>query len=132
MARKHEDVTENGSKPVFDYTTYSRKEQKIAIREQTVLQRLAAKLADPAAYDDDEFEEKFDEFERLQDEFEAKVCQRIVSVPVEWLVPGAPADLDWSKPGAFDWLRADKIDELTDAATEARHPEQVTKNSAKR
>lgn len=37
----------------------------------------------------------------------------LVSVPDDWLIPGAPVPMDWTKPEAFDWLDRAHFDELT-------------------
>lgn len=52
----------------------------------------------------------------LTDTFEALyalIGTVLVSVPAEWLVPGAPAEIDWTKQESFDWLQREAFDELT-------------------
>lgn len=118
---------------VFDYTNYSRREQKQIARRQILLQRMGEKLDRYDEWENDEaFEAGLDEFERMSDESLEAVLKYVVSIPREWLVDGAPADLDWSKPESLDWLQTIRIQELLEAAATARSPEQVSGNSAKR
>jgi hypothetical protein len=127
MARKKEE------KPTFDYTHYSRKDQKHTMRQTLRLQNLAQRLEDYTLWpDDDAFEDGLDEFDRLQDTIMEAIAKWLVSVPPDWLVDGAPEALDWNDPTSFDWIRADKFQALSEAAVEARKPESVSGNSAKR
>ena len=119
-----------GEQPVFDYTNYSRKEQKAFTRKQAKMARLASQIANSTEFFDteDEFEDAQDEFDRLVEEGEALTMRLIVSVPRDWLTVDAPADLDWDDPASINWIRVDKSRELMDAAGEAQSPESVSGN----
>jgi hypothetical protein len=128
MARTKKEET-----PVFDYTNYSRKQQKRTTRQTLKLQNLAQRLEDYTLWADDEaFEDGLDQFDELQETITGSIAKWIVSVPASWLVPDAPAALDWNDPTSLDWIRADKFQELSQAAAEARTPAKVSGNSAKR
>ena len=122
---------ENGrtpDKPVFDYSTYSRREQKELTRLQLRIQRLSEQVSNAGQMDDDTFEAKMAELDDMLATMEDVVAKRIVSLPRDWLVPDAPEAIDWQAPGAMDWIRADRLTELQNAAVEARAPEAVTGN----
>ncbi len=112
--------------PQFDYSRLSHGDSKALGRVQLRLQRLMAQLAESAALSDDEFERKMVEMDGLVEEAERVISLILVSLPREWLVEGAPADLDWSDVRSLEWVRTDKMDALRVAAVEARHPESVT------
>ena len=134
MARTKKDAEQ----PVFDYSHYSRQQQKRTMRQSIKMQNLAQRLEDhklwlnDGMFDDDAFENGLDEFEEIQAEIEKTISKWLVSVPRDWLVVEAPETLDWSDPQSLDWVRADKFSELSQAAAEARAPEKVSGNSAKR
>ena len=117
-------------KPVFDYTHYSRKQHKKTTRQTIKLQNLAQRLEDYKLWETDEaFEDGLDQFDDLQDVLTEALAKWVVSVPALWLVAGAPDTLDWSNPVSFDWIRADKFQELSEAAVAARAPERVSGRS---
>lgn len=124
-------MSDNGrtpDKPVFDYSNYSRREQKELTKLQLRIQRLSEQVSNAGQMDDDTFEAKMGELDEMLATMENIVSQRIVSLPRDWLVPGAPEAIDWQQPGALDWIRADRLTELQNAAVEARTPEAVTGN----
>lgn len=124
-------MSDNGQtpdKPVFDYSTYSRGDQKRLTTMQLRIQRLSEQVSNAGQMDDDEFEAKLSELNDLLADMENLVAQRIVSLPRNWLVPDAPEVINWQEPGALDWIRADRLMELQNAAVEARTPEAVTGN----
>ena len=57
-----------------------------------------------------------------------RALAQVVSVPRDWLVSGAPDALTCRDEHWWDWLRADKLDELKNAAADARQPESVSGN----
>jgi hypothetical protein len=59
-------------------------------------------------------------FDDIITERDALLVQALTDVPREWLVTGAPDVIDWHDPASLDYLRADKIDPLVSALTEAR------------
>ena len=64
--------------------------------------------------------EAADRIFELEDERDALLVEVIESVPADWLVSEAPADLSWSSVDDLDWIRADKFDELIQTASTAR------------
>ena len=111
-----------GDKPTFNYSGYSRKEQRQFARKMLVVQRLGAQIdAHGADMPDDEFDKKMDELDRLTEDIERESMSRVVSVPRSWFAPGAPDGLTCKDDHWWDWLLADKIQELKDAALEAKH-----------
>jgi hypothetical protein len=115
-------------KPVFDYTHYSRGEQKAMTRLQLRLQRVLAQANESGDLNDDQFDAKLDELDSMTEELESFVCRFLVSVPRSWLVPEAPENIDWQQPGAFNWLQAHRLPELQEMAVDARRPESVSGN----
>jgi hypothetical protein len=129
MAKRTHDNGASEPTPVFDYSNYSRREQKVIARRQIILQRMSERLDRYDEWEDDEhFTAGLDEFERLQDEALESVLKYVVSIPREWLVPDAPPDLDWKKAESLDWLQTLHIQDLLNAAAAAREPEQVSGN----
>ncbi|MCZ7540507.1 MAG: hypothetical protein M5U29_11465 [Anaerolineae bacterium] len=115
-------------KPEFDFSGLSHRDSKALGRTQLRLQRLTAQLADSVGLSDDEFEAKMDQLDELVTEAEEVISRILVSVPHDWLVPGAPDDLNWRDVTALEWLRSDKMTELREAAIEARDPQAVSGN----
>lgn len=92
----------NGT-PVFDRSRISHRESK----QVTVLQvRVQAAQRDLDA----------DMVERCLEEIDAFFAKILVSVPHDYLLDGAPENLDWSDPSSLNWIRADKYDDLLAAS----------------
>lgn len=70
--------------------------------------------------------------EAVLGELDALLARFVVSVPRDWLMPGAPDDLDWSDPVSFDWVRSDKMSDLQTGMIEAATPQAVSGNSEAR
>ena len=45
--------------------------------------------------------------------------QVVEEVPYEWLIDDAPGSIKWGEPGAFDYVRPDRLQSLMDALMEA-------------
>jgi hypothetical protein len=112
----------------FDFAHLSHRDSKALGRTQIRLQRLSAQLETAAGMDDDEFETKMAQLDTLVLEAEQFISRILVSVPQDWLVPGAPEGLDWRDVASLEWLRSDKMKELREAAVEARDPQAVSGN----
>lgn len=69
-----------------------------------------------------------EEMEAVFGELNALLARFVSFVPYDWLVEGAPENLDWGDPASFDWMRSDRVGELQVAMVEARTPESVTGN----
>jgi hypothetical protein len=63
------------------------------------------------------------------DELDRMFARYIVSIPADWLIPEAPANLDWSDPQSFGWVSENKIKSLIRAVRLAQTPEEISKNS---
>lgn len=125
MARKHT----GEEKPIFDFSTYSVKEQKLQQRHQMRLLRLAEKIDRFDEWkSEDDWEEACDRFEDMQNEAILRTARRVVSIPRSWLVPGAPDELDWKQLESWDWLQAVRQKDIVAAAVEATNPESVSGN----
>jgi hypothetical protein len=59
-------------------------------------------------------------FDGIIDERDALVVQALTDVPRDWLITGAPEGINWHDQASLDYLRADRIDDLVNALTEAR------------
>ena len=106
---------------VFDFSRVGRtwnrdflKSMSKASRAQLVLNRT---LPDDAT--DEEADELFakqekalDDLDNLSDEQAGMLAQVLVSVPDDWLIEGAPQDLNWSDVASLDYIQADKYAEL--------------------
>lgn len=115
-------------KPRFDFASYSRKEQKAIQMLQLRIQRVGAQLDDAAGLSGAEFEALMEQFESLVNEIERRALAQVAYVPRAWLVREAPEGLTCQDAQWWDWLRADKLDELKSAVAEARQPESVSGN----
>jgi len=133
MPRTHDNGDEdNGARPTFDFSGFSHRSALLVSAETLRLQRLAGQL-DGHHFDTDEaFEDALMRYQALVDVIEGYACQVLVSVPPSWLVDDAPADLDWSQPDSLGWLRQDRYRELQELISDAKRPENVSKNLAKR
>lgn len=72
------------------------------------------------------------DMETLFAEMQAMLAKVVLSVPRSWLVKDAPEQLDWTDPASFDWLRADRMQQLQEMLADARRPEALTGNSPAR
>jgi hypothetical protein len=126
-------TSENGEQPTFDFSRYSHRDAlKMDLDMKRVIQADSV-CSDPAVMRDPEaFEAALETYTVRMATVEQHICDTLVSVPRAWLMPDAPADLDWKKPESLGWLRHDKFTELSEAMNEARRPENVSKNSVKR
>ena len=94
-----------------------------------LLQRLGQRIDEHGAeMSDEEYERTLDKFDAGVQELERLALAQVASVPRAWLVTNAPDDLTCEDDNWWDWLRADKLDELKNAAVEARSPESVSGN----
>jgi len=111
----------NGVKPTFDFSRVSRKWHKDflastskATRATMAIQRPMKPNATPdeiqAHYD--RVEQALVDLQQLSDEQAALVAQVLASVPVEWLIEGAPQSLDWHNPDSLDWVQADRYEAI--------------------
>jgi len=64
--------------------------------------------------------EAADRIFQLEDERDALLCEVLEYVPGEWLVEGAPDNLDWHDVESLDWVQAGKFDELLQMVGSAR------------
>jgi len=116
-------------KPQFDYSNYSRKQQKRLTRLQFQVQRLATKLDEQGAdMPDEAYDAALDELDVLIDKLERMALAQVTNVPRGWLVQDAPEDLTCQSENWWDWLRADRLEALKEAAVDARSPEAVSGN----
>lgn len=104
-----------GEKPVFDLSELSWKDSKALTAAQMRVKGAAE------AGDWERLEQGFAEMQQ----FLARV---VVSIPREWLVKSAPADVDWSDPASFDLLRAKRMNDVLKLLNEAQEPDAVSKN----
>jgi hypothetical protein len=88
-----------GSEPIFDRSRITHKESKRASVLGIQVQRAQRDLDAEAV-------------ERILEELDGLVSKTIVYIPREWFAEGAPAEIDYSRSGALDYLRADKYEEL--------------------
>ena len=118
-----------GEGPVFDYSSYSHKDQREGHQLRIRLQRAGQQVddADPTM-PEDEFEALLARYTKLLSDIEFNMSKWIVSVPREWLMPDAPIKIDWTKPNALDWVREMHMDALREASAEARSPEGISGN----
>ena len=122
-----EQRSENGARAEFDFSRVGYGWAKRFMRVTSRLGSMEAILEAPEAEGLSEFDRKrlsiaraeaVGEMPDLNDARDALICQVLVSVPREWLIGGAPADLDWSDPASLEWLR--DIRPLLDALSEAQ------------
>jgi len=64
--------------------------------------------------------EAADRIFQLEDERDALLCEVLEYVPADWLVEGAPDNLDWHDVESLDWVQAGKFDELLQMVGSAR------------
>ena len=130
-------MSDNGAKPVFDFSRVSRRWNKqfsksIAkvTRAQITMTRPLPAGADDAAVQAhyDRMEAAIDALETVADEQAALVCEVLVDVPVGWLITGAPDGLDWDDPASLDWVRADKYQEILMQIQTGEAARQAAKN----
>lgn len=116
-------MSSNGKtpKPVFDFSGVSRQwsqsfmvTMQSAARAQLALERpLRPGLDDDAiqAYFDAK-DAALDKIGELSDQQLELVIQVLKTVPREWLIEGAPEDLDWSNKTSYDWIQDDRYTEI--------------------
>lgn len=51
-------------------------------------------------------------FERHMSEMGQLIAQHIIELPREWLVDGAPDNLNFSEPGDLDWVKSDHMQDI--------------------
>lgn len=112
-------MSENGSRAKFDFSRVSRKwnQQFLktlakASRAQFTLERKPPEDAKEAEKLLGEKVQALDDLEALGDEQAALLAQVLVDVPDEWLLEGAPENLDWSKPESLDWIQSERYSEI--------------------
>jgi len=114
-------ASENGVKPVFDFSQVSRRWNKAfasSISKATKAQ-IAMQRPMPEGVTGAQVQAHYDAqlaavemLDTLGDEQAALVAQVLVNVPEAWLIKGAPKEMDWSDPESLDWIRADKYQAL--------------------
>jgi hypothetical protein len=116
-------MSSNGKapKPVFDFSGVSRqwslsfmKSAQAAARAQLTLQRpIRAGMSEDAiqAYYDAQ-DAALDKISELSDEQLDLIVQVLKDVPREWLIAGAPDDLDWGNKEHYDWIQDERYTEL--------------------
>lgn len=115
--------------PVFDFTNgYSHKEARENDLKMKRLRFLDMQLAKGQFETLEAFEAALATYNELVTVLDSFISRVLVSVPREWLVPGAPEIIDWSKPDSLSWLNQDWYQDLMEAAVEAKKPENVAKN----
>jgi len=115
--------------PEFDRSRFSWRDRKMVDVIQYTVRRAAALLADPDTLRDPaRFAEAVAEREKALTMMEGMLARQLVSVPRDWLVPGAPENIDWSEPQSLDWLQGRRIEELQAAMFAGTAPEDVSKN----
>ena len=67
--------------------------------------------------------------EALYVDIEKLYSSIVVSVPREWLIPGAPETIDWSNTDSWQWISSKGFALLQKTQVEASTPEETTKNS---
>lgn len=112
---------EKSPKPTFDFSNVSRewsqsffKSAQKAAKAQIALQRplrTGATDEQVQAYYDAQ-DAALDEIGKISDEQLALVQQVLTGVPSEWLIAGAPDDLDWSKSESYQWIQDDRYTEI--------------------
>jgi hypothetical protein len=59
---------------------------------------------------------------------ERQLARVVVDVPRDWLIEGAPEQIDWSDPDSFNWLRSNRMTTLLEAFAEAQKPAEASGN----
>lgn len=104
-----------GTKPEFDFTRVGYGWAKKWSRVNARLNTLEAVVYAPEAEGLSAFDKKrlaiaraeyLGELPAATDERDTLFVEVLVSVPQEWLMPGAPTNLDWSDITSLEWLRS--------------------------
>ena len=109
--------------PIFDFSKVGRVWQERFAESAEVVSRLLVNSERPLRRQKpDEDDEDYDEFvqsfydkkERVGEQIREQgriqadlICDVLVSVPREWLLPDAPESIDWSKPASLDLVQVD-------------------------
>lgn len=105
----------------FDFTRVGRswsrdflKSLATASRAQLALQRLPSADATDDEIDAlwDKQEQALADLEQLSDVQAGLLCQVLVDVPNEWLIEGAPDNIDWGQVDSLDWIQADRYTQI--------------------
>jgi len=123
--------SDNGNKPEFDFSDFSRAESKHIAKVYRKARFVNAKMNDDsllAQMSFDEFEQLEQQAQDLEREANEMIVKRLVSMPRDWLVTSAPDNIDWSDPESLGYLRGNMSGALQEAFGEAGSPESVTKN----
>lgn len=119
----------NGDIPVFNTGEQSYGSMRRLVTMQAAAMRIQAQMRqlarDPESVDYRDIPSP-EEMDQVYDSLDAHLSEVLVSVPPDWLVEGAPEDLDWSEPESLRYVRADKIQALREAMRIANDPESVT------
>jgi hypothetical protein len=108
-------------KPTFDFTKVSRRWSQAmaasiqrATKAQIVLTRPPPKTEDDKAIQAhfDAQEKALDVYAELADEQAGLIAQVLVDVPREWLIPGAPEELNWGDAASFDYIQEQKYSQI--------------------
>lgn len=130
-------MSENGSKPKFDFTKVSRKWNNElgrslmqVARMQVVMQRQPHEGMDDEEIEAllDRQEQAIDELETLADTQAALLVQVLVDVPRDWLLPDAPDELDWSQVESLDYIQSRRYGEILEMVRTMNIPEDDAKN----
>jgi hypothetical protein len=100
-------------------------------RAQLALQRQLKPDADAAEIDAflDRQDAALVEMERIGDEQAVLLAQVLVDVPEDWLIEGAPDDLDWNAVESLDFIQSDKYGEILEMLRTRDIPRDDAKNS---
>lgn len=79
------------------------------------------------------------ELDAISDEQAVLLAQVLADVPQEWLIEGAPDDLDWSDVGSLDFIQTDRYGEILErlrtrdvARDDAKNSHGHTRSQSKR
>ena len=121
----------NSDKPVFDIGSQnygSLKDMSIAQAQAMRVQAVMMAMADDPKSVSFADIPRPDELKEIYNALDQHLCNVLVSVPQDWLVAGAPSDLDWAQVDSLDWVRSDRIGDLRDAMRLAADPEELSGN----
>lgn len=117
-------------RPTFDFTKVGREWQDKFADSAEIVSRLLVNAERPLRRQKaDEDNEEYDDY--VQAFYDAKeqsgkqlreegnkqadlVCDVLVNVPREWLLPNAPESIDWSNPASLDLIQVDHYLEILD------------------
>lgn len=117
-------------KPVFDFTKVGREWQDKFADSAERVSRLLVNAERPlrrqkADEDNEEYDDYVQAFYDAKEQSGAQlreegskqadlVCDVLVDVPREWLLPNAPEPIDWSNPDSLDLIQVDHYIEILD------------------